>query len=594
MNPTFSPRVEFLGSGDEYVVTNQSATNDLISGHSNRHHEVIMQAESLSAQAIAQAEDPWSGLTPKPAIVKAAVPHRSPIYLTTLAVAPCYLLYSMISTSFSTNLPIISSALSVDVSQAQWIIHTELIVCCGFSAIVPKLSERLGPNKIFISGAFLFALVTFLMGFLSINYVSVLILRIISSIGLAMMLALANTMAYFMSPKGDLSIILTIANICTPIGQIISSFLSGWIAYASKWQYMYILIGSLSAIHATYSVVLCPNFSATRGVKFDAIGVFLMTASITLLIFSLSASTVSVPWWGVTICFILAVALFVIFIFWNKKWCKNPLFPPAAFNKSVLLNMSALCMTSALGFGERFFLPYMVVTLYGYSRLANGGFLVIGGVMSIIFSPLFSLSAKRVVSRLMLMILSLIFLVLMLIEAFFLQLSIAIPIVFSNLCVICFIGCLITIQITAVTNTLAVYIPILGSLNTIMLNFGHSLGVTAAVTAQNIFARITDVPDTNLPGWNTDPDAKTAYGLSLTFGILSCISFSIALFLLAIFMGVLKSDRGKLGFSERRLSKTKHFSENINNSGEMIEVQEYNTSFTAQSAIASLFQPKFI
>ncbi|EFO64284.1 TM efflux protein [Giardia lamblia P15] len=594
MNSAFSPREEFLGSGDEYVGISQSATNDLISGHPNRHREVIMQAESLSAQANAQPNVPWSTLIPRPAIVKAVVPHHAPIYLTVLVVAPCYLLYSMISTSFSTNLPIISSSLNVNISQAQWIIHTELIVCCGFSAIVPKLSERLGLNKVFLVGTFLFALVTFLMGFLGIHYASVLILRIISSIGLAMMLSLANTIAYFMSPRKDLNVVLTISNICTPIGQILSSFLSGWIAYSSKWQYMYILIGCLSAVHAIYSVVLCPDFPATRGVKFDAVGILLMVTSITLLIFSLSASTVSVPWWGVTICFILAVLLFILFIFWNKQWCKNPLFPPTAFNKSVLLNMSALCMISAFGFGERFFLPYTIVIFYGYSRLSNGGFLVIGGILSIIFSPLFSLSTKRVVSRLMLMILSIISLLLILIEAFFLQESVALPIVFSNLCLICFVGCLITVQTTAVVNTPAVYIPILGSLNSIMLNFGHSLGVTMAVTTQNVVAKLGGVSNTNLPNWDADPNAKTAYGLSLTFGILSCISFSIALFLLAIFMGVLKNDRGKLGFSERRLSKTKHFSENINNNGEMVEVQEYSTAFTSQQAIASLFQPKFI
>ncbi|KAE8302916.1 TM efflux protein [Giardia duodenalis] len=594
MSSACSSRVEFLGSGDEYVGISQSATNDLISGHPHRCRDVIMQAESLSAQASTQPDTPWSTLAPRPAIVRAAAPHRTPIYLTAFVVVPCYLLYSMISASFSTNLPIISSSLNIDISQAQWIIHTELIVCCGFSAIVPKLSERLGLNRVFLAGAFLFAVVTFLMGFLGNSYASILVLRIISSIGLAMMLSLANTMAYFMSPRKDLSVVLTISNVCTPIGQILSSFLSGWIAYSSKWQYIYILIGCLSAVHAAYSVVLCPNFPTTRGVKFDVVGTLLMVASITLLIFSLSASTVTVPWWGVTICFILAIVFFILFVFWNKQWCKNPLFPPTAFNKSVLLNMSALCMISAFGFGERFFLPYTIVIFYNYSRLSNGGFLVIGGVLSIIFSPLFSLSTKRVVSRLMLMMLSLISLLLVLIEAFFLQESVALPIVFSNLCLICFIGCLITVQTTAVVNTPVMYISTLGSLNSIMLNFGHSLGVTTAVTTQNVVAKLGGVSNTNLPNWDADPGARTAYGLSLTFGILSCISFSITLFLLAIFMGVLKSDRGKLGFSERRLSKTKHFSENINNNGEMIEVQESSIAFTSQQVIASLFQPKFI
>lgn len=597
LSPTeshYAPREEFLGSGDEYVGISQAATNDLIAGHPNRHNEVIMQAESLSAQANAQAEVPWSNLNPTPAIVKAATPHHTPVYLTALVVAPCYLLYSMMSASFATNLPAISAHFKANITQAQWLIHTDLIVYCGLGAIVPKLSEYLGLNKVFLAGAFLFALMTFLMGFLSMNYASILILRIISSIGLSTMLSLASTVAYFMSPRGDLNIVLIVSNVCMPVGQIVSSFLSGWMAHSSKWEYMYILIGCLSIVHAIYSVVLCPNFPATRGVKLDPVGVLFMTASITFLIFSLSASTVSVPWWGVTICFILAITFFVLLIYWNKQWCKNPLFPPAAFNKSVLLNMSALCMASALGFGEHFFLPYIIMRYYGYSNLSNGSFLILGGVTSIIFSPLFSIAIKRIVSRLMLMILSLLFLILLFIEAFFLQESIAIPILFSNLCLICFIGCLITIQTTSMSNVPAIYIPIVWSLNSVMLGFGHSLGVTVVVTTQNIVARIAGINAPNTPDPGADPYLATEYGLSLTFAILTCISFAITLFLLAIFMGVLRSDRGKLGFSERRLSKTKHFSENVGHNGEIIEVQEYTTSFTSQQTIASLFRPKFI
>lgn len=592
VNSSYAPKEEFLGSGDEYVGISQQATTDLIAGHT-RHNEVIMQAESLSAQANAQVEIPWSHLNPKSAIVKTVTPHHTPVYLTALVVVPCYLLYSMMSTSFATNLPAISARFKVDVTQVQWLIHADLIVSCGISAIVPKLSERLGLNKVFLAGAFLFALMTFLMGFLSVTYAAILIMRILSSIGLATMLTLANIVAYFMSSKGDLNTVLIASSVCIPIGQILSSFLSGLIAHSSKWEHMYILIGCLSIVHAVYSVVLCPNFPAVRGVKCDPVGVLLMMASITFMIFSLSASTVSVPWWGVTICFILAIVLFVLFIFWNKQWCKNPLFPPVVFNKSVLINISALCMTSALRYGEHFFLPYIIVGYYRYSNLANGSLLALSGVISIIASPLFDILLKRVVGRLILMVLSPVFLVLLFIEAFLLQQSIVIPIIFSNLCVACVVGCMIVIY-TSITNTPAIYLPVIGALNAVMLSFGHSLGVTAVVTTQNIAARIAGFAPPNIPDINTDPNLPTEYSLSITFALLTCISFAVTLLLLSFFMGVSRSDRGKFGFSERLFSRTKHFNEHRDYNGEMIEVQEFTTSFTLQQVVVSLFQPRFV
>lgn len=172
----------------------------------------------------------------------------------------------------------------------------------------------------------------------------------------------------------------------------------------------------------------------------------------------------------------------------------------------------------------------------------------------------------------------------MCIEAIFLDEHVALVVVMGTICIISFIALLISIQTASLANTPTKYAPTIGSLNSIMTNLGHSIGIALAVTVQSTITASSS---------SSDP----RYGLKrgIQTGMLSCTFFGIALVIVAFFMGVLKSDRGKCGFSERILARTKHFPENINNSGEMVEIQgDTYEAVQEQQAITSLYQPKFL
>lgn len=557
---------------------------------------------SLQSQSSYTMPHPQQESGPDPAAMKAAAlaqnPPKSfckksklggtPSWVAALIVAPGQLIYAMEAVCFAVNLPIISDRLNVETSVVQWVIHSELLVCCGFGCLAPKLAEKFGISYVYIASSYTFGLFTFLITFFPTNLAAVIICRLMASFGLALLLPLGNPMAYIMTSKAKLPVVLTVNSAATPIGTIFSSLVSSAIAEKSQWTYMMTIIGLFSMLHATYSVFLCLQIKGNRNAKIDWIGALLIITSVTLIIFGLTSISEGMPWYAGALSLLFGASVFVVFFFWNTRWSKCPLYVKSAFNPSVFKNLVAMLMTACLYFGERFFFPYIIVRYYQYSSITNGLFSAIGGVLSIGFSPLFTLANRKIVARVIIIIFGLIYLVAMVIEALFLDSHVALVVIMGTICIISFIALLISIQTASMANTPTKYAPTIGSLNSIMSNFGHSIGIALAVTVQSSVYK----PQTN-GGMSTTPNPTLKS--SIEAGILSCTFFAAALIIVAFFMGVLKSDRGKCGFSERILARTKHFPENINNSGEMVEIQgDTYEAAQEQQAITSLYQPKFL
>ena len=538
---------------------------------------------------------------PDPAAMKAAAmaqnPPKSfckksklgatPAWIAALIVAPGQLIYAMEAVCFAVNLPIISDRLGVDTSVVQWVIHSELLICCGFGCLAPKLAEKFGISYVYIASSYTFGLFTFLITFFPGNLPMVIICRLLASFGLALLLPLGNPMAYMMTSKAKLPIVLTVNSAATPIGTIFSSLVSGAIAQSSEWSYMMTIIGLFSMLHATYSIFLCLRIRGNKAAKIDWIGALLIIVAVTLIIFGFTSISEAMPWYAGTLSLLFGAGVFVIFFFWNTRWSKCPLYVKSAFNPSVAKNLVAMLMASCMYFGERFFFPYIIVRYYEYNSIQNGLFSAIGGVLSIAFSPLFTFANKKIVARVIIIIFGLTYLVAMSIEAIFLHVHEALVVIMGTICIVSFIALLISIQTASMANTPAKYAPTIGSLNSIMTNLGHSVGIALAVTVQSDVTRsLSSAGDTN------EPEVLQS---SIKAGILSCTFFGAVLVINAFFMGVLKSDRGKCGFSERILARTKHFPENINNSGEMVEIQgDTYEAAQEQQAVTSLYQPKFL
>jgi len=520
--------------------------------------------------------------------LKAYCPGETNPWLASLAVCPSQLLYAMETGTFNTCIPTIASELGIETSTAQWLIHIELVICCSVGAISARLAERFGISRVFLFGVWVFSLFTLPLVFSHGVFAGLLVLRVIASLGLACSLPLANPMAYRMVRRERLPVVLTIGSACLPVGQVISSVLSGLMAGSIGWQYMAAVISLLGVVYGIFLCFALPGFRPNKAARIDFLGAGLILLGMCALLFGLTFVAQGLATWGAVLLILLALAILALFCVYNWRWSRAPIFGRDVFNRSSVCNMLTFMLVTCAGFGERFYLPYIMMRVYGLNSLLNGLVNALSGVASVIFSPLWQFSLRRMLSRYLVMIYSVVYVSGCVLEAALLGQSLGLTIFSVILNMLSYMALAITIQTSSLTSAPLRHSATIGSLNTVMMNLGHSLGISVAVSVQSsVYASLT----AKNPG-----DDLANYVDSLSSAVYAMLSFIGAVVILAFFMGVNKQDRGKIGFTEKGLNRSRTFRENKENNPEMVELQGEDTEGRDidRKLEASLWLPRFV
>ena len=135
----------------------------------------------------------------------------------------------------------------------------------------------------------------------------------------------------------------------------------------------------------------------------------------------------------------------------------------------------------------------------------------------------------------------------------------------------------VTINITNYNfaNTPLKYTNSLGAFNQLMTNAGHSLGVTLAVVV-NSYAMPSD-----FTGVLTEDSVFVVYIFAATLAAIGMISSFI--------MGVFSKERGKWGYREDSVQRTRTFDENLIADPEMVSTEEEFVQTSKVDALLSLF-----
>lgn len=528
------------------------------------------------------------GPAPRPARIKAYRPGGTNPWLTALAVAPSQLLYALETGTFNTCIPVIAESLQMETSVVQWLIHAELLVCCSLGAVSSKLADRFGIGHVFRFGVWTFSIFTFLIVFLPRTFVGILVMRILASIGLACCIPLANPMGYRLVAQGKLPTVLTINSVCSPLGQIMASLIAGVMAGSIGWQYMTVVIAAIGAIYGVFLFFALPGSRPNKAVKIDFLGLFLILAGIAPLIAGLTLIADGFVIWGAVLIILLAIGMLALFWVYNWRWSRAPIFSKEIFNRSAVCNMVAFMLVACAGFGERFYLPYIMMRIYGLNSTLNGVVNSLNGVVSVCFSPLWQFVLRKMVARYLAMIYAVVYIGGCVLEASLLGRNLGLTIFSVMLNMLFYMALTITIQTASLTSAPLRHSAAMGSLNTVMMNLGHTLGISVAVSVQSsVIASLT--------GSRPD-DPSQNYLDSISMAVYAMISFPVIIIILAFFMGINKQDRGKVGFSERYLNRSSTFRENLENNSEMVELKEDDDDGRQfeQQMEASLWLPKFV
>lgn len=331
------------------------------------------------------------------------------------------------TTLLNVSLGAIIKDLKTNIQGIQWVISGYSLTIAALTITGGRLGDLFGRKKMFIAGAAIFAIGSFLTS-ISTNVPTMIVGEaIIEGVGAALMMPATQSIlvAIFRGRERAIGFGIwgAIAGASAAIGPILGGYLTT--NYSWRWGFR---INILVALLLVLGAMLIPETKdEEEKSKIDFIGVILSSLGLLTFVYGvIEASTYgwwtakkvfslfghSVHFWGnisvVPFAMLLGLAIMAIFVWWEKyieKIGQTPLVSLKLFTNRQFISGSVLTSILALGqAGLIFILPVFLQGVRHLSALQTGYALLPMSITLLIFSPLGAFFSHKVRPKLMIQI----------------------------------------------------------------------------------------------------------------------------------------------------------------------------------------------
>jgi len=290
-------------------------------------------------------------------------------------------------------LPSIGSDLQATAKQLNWAVTAYLLGTAVFILPSGRLGDIIGRKKVFVSGLFLFTIVTSLIIFAD-NIHSFLIFRVLQGVSSAMIFGTSMAIITSVFPPGERGRAIGINITAVYLGLSSGPFLGGLLTEYFGWRSIFTFLIPFSAVAAILTLVkIKEEWSEARGEKLDMPGSLLLGGGLVMSILGFS----KLPGTTGIILTLAGILMILSFLYYESK-ARFPLLDIRLLRTNRIFtfsNIAALihyAATSGIGFFMSLYLQY----LKGLDARTAGFIIMTQPVMMAIFSiPAGKLSDKR-------------------------------------------------------------------------------------------------------------------------------------------------------------------------------------------------------
>ncbi len=294
------------------------------------------------------------------------------------------------------GLPAIGRSLHGQADTLQWAVNGYLLPLSALLLLGGALGDRFGKRRMLVAGVIAFAAGS--AGCAAAPSLAWLIAaRVFQGVGAAMVLpnSLAILGASFEGPARSRAVGFWAAS--GAMASAVGPVLGGWLIDTVGWRAIFLINVPLALIAAGLALyAIQPGLRAGAG-KLDLSGAALVTLALTGLTWGLTEGAGEHGWTPASIGAVFAGALFAAAFVRNElKLGDAAMTPPALFGARplVALNLLTLLLYGAVA-GFLLLVPYLLITVVGYSAVAAGAALLpMPAIMALLSPPLGDLAGR--------------------------------------------------------------------------------------------------------------------------------------------------------------------------------------------------------
>jgi MFS family permease len=278
------------------------------------------------------------------------------------------------ATVVNVALPSIQSDLGFSQSDLAWVVNAYMITFGGLLLLAGRLGDLIGSKRVFVAGIAVFTLASLLCG-ASISREMLVAARFLQGVGGAMASAVILSVIVIMfEDSHDRAKAMNMFSFTASAGGSIGLLVGGALTQAANWHWVFLVnipIGIVVLVLANR--VLAPGTALGLRAGADALGAFLITASLMLAVYAVVEIPVARATSPQTLLTgTLALALFAAFIA-RQAMAAKPLLPLGVFRNRNLSGSNVLQVLLVAGLYGFFFLDslYLRQQLH-YSAFTTG------------------------------------------------------------------------------------------------------------------------------------------------------------------------------------------------------------------------------
>jgi EmrB/QacA subfamily drug resistance transporter len=294
-------------------------------------------------------------------------------------------------------LPSIKTDLGFSQQSLQWVINGYILTYGGFLLLGGRMADLLGRRSVLVTGLIVFA-GSSLTGGLAHSSSLLIGARFAQGVGAAMMspAALSTLTSTFRSTR-DRNTALGVWAAVSGIGGAAGVLFGGLLTEGPGWRWVLFINVPFSAVALVGAFLLLQRerVRAGRLANFDALGAFLVTGGMLLLVYSLVKAP-DVGWGaGRTVAGLAGSAVLLAGFLFNELRVRNPLVPLSILKVKGVAAADATQLVAIAGFLPMFFfLTLYMQTVLHYSPIQTGvaylpltgGFIIAASISSQLFA----------------------------------------------------------------------------------------------------------------------------------------------------------------------------------------------------------------
>lgn len=286
-------------------------------------------------------------------------------------------------------MPTISKSLSIDMSDAEWIVSVYMITICCLLIFWGKISDTIGKVKIFKIGTFIFILGSLFCG-ISSTLEMLLLSRIIQAIGASMTMATNYGIITENFPPEMRGKSLGILGSFVSLGSIAGPGIGGIILQKYTWNYIFLINIPIGLFAMILGYFVFPKSKRKNiPLNIDFLGFILFDVSIISLFLGIFIGQVTgFKTFLVIRLFVLSIISIIAFIFRERK-AKNPLIDLTIFNnKDFSLGLICAMLIFSSNLFMNTLIPFYLQNTLKLSTFLSGIILMCVPIAMVVVAPI--------------------------------------------------------------------------------------------------------------------------------------------------------------------------------------------------------------